>query len=539
MQHNDGAFQNLRHLFDDFSCHNRVIYSGPEVFCTVFLQNFPNLAAVPVNILILYADAFQHLRSSPYPNPFRPGNSKVNCIHILCEIPVNFKPRPQFFRRVLGLEGCGVFVFGGFCSTQVVHGLFGVGKVFLLQGPLFGFGQALGLSCRGILRVNAQHFLGFGDDVFQHGLHLLHHLVDASGTACVLVRLLPLELSPPPHALLTVKDTAPGVGHQLFRCLLIAQALGGIIAHLGPDHLVNVLIAVLLGQVQQCMVLQGLGTLRIQCVIPVVVLVQHGRKNILRTVTKENAGCLCVHIGPDIRIRCPVRPIQHAFQHCIGARSLGVQTDDLAGHSILRAQGAAVVGHSLAAGTLSAQGTAQLLHLLGPGFPLPFAVKVCLLQHVPSGALFQHHVHVQAQGVLTSRQPQRLVKAVHVLHLAQTVHAGGCRCIGVRVQPAGHLLAQVLCCLFAHLPAPQLLLHPVHLLAFGGCFLQPNGLPQLCRADFHTFPGILHGLVLCFRTFHPWQQGPLFCVRRNPGGLLRVARHANGSPFKGSWRVSA
>ena len=412
-----------------------------------------------------------------------------------------------------------------------------MGKVFFLQCPLLGFCQALGLSCCGILRVNAQHFLGFGDDVFQHGLHLLHHLVDASGTACVLVRLLPLELSPPPHALLTVKDTAPGVGHQLFRCLLIAQ--GGIIAHLGPDHLVNVLIAVLLGQVQQCMVLQGLGTLRIQCVIPVVVLVQHGRKNILRTVTKENAGCLCVHIGPDIRIRCPVRPIQHAFQHCIGARALGVQADDLAGHSILRAQGAAVVGHSLAAGTLSAQGTAQLLHLLGPGFPLPFAVKVCLLQHVPSGALFQHHVHVQAQGVLTSRQPQRLVKAVHVLHLAQTVHAGGCRCIGVRVQPAGHLLAQVLCCLFAHLPAPQLLLHPVHLLAFGGCFLQPNGLPQLCRADFHTFPGILHGLVLCFRTFHPWQQGPLFCVRRNPGGLLRVARHANGSPFKGSWRVSA
>ena len=414
-----------------------------------------------------------------------------------------------------------------------------MGKVFFLQCPLLGFCQALGFPGCGILRVNAQHFLGFGDDVFQHGLHLLHHLVDTSGTACVLVRLLPLELSPPPHTLLAVKDAAPGIRHQLFRCLLIGQNLGGIIAHLGPDHLVYGFIAILLGQVQQYMILQSLGTLSVQCVIPVVVLVQYGRKNILRTVTKENAGCLRVHIGPDIRIRCPVRPIQYAFQHRISARTLGVQADDLAGHSIFRAQGAAVVSHTLAAGALGSQGTAQLLHLLGPGFLLAFAVKVGLLQHVPPGALFQHHVHIQAQGILTARQPQRLVKGVHVLHLSQPVHAGGCRCIGVRVQPAGHLLAQVLCCLFAHLPAPQLLLHPVHLLVFRGCFLQPNGLPQLCRAAFHTFPGILHGLVLCFRTFHPRQQGPLFCVRRNLGGLLRVARHANGSPFKGSWRVSA
>ena len=128
-------------------------------------------------------------------------------------------------------------------------------KVFLLQGPLFCLSKPPGFLGGSIFGIHPQHFLGFREDVLQQGLHLLHHLVDGPGLACVFLGLLPLELCPPPETLLAVKNAAPCIGHQLFRRLLIGQLLGRIVAHLGPDQLVNVLVAAALGQILQRMIL--------------------------------------------------------------------------------------------------------------------------------------------------------------------------------------------------------------------------------------------------------------------------------------------
>ena len=188
-------------------------------------------------------------------------------VSLACRIPLDFKTNA--FRRALTLEGCGVF----FCRPQVVHGLFRMGKIGVLQGPFFRLGQTLGFQGRPVLRVKGQRFLCPADDAVQHLLHGGHHLVDGACLVGVLLRLRPLELRPPGHALGTVKNAAPAVCHQFLCSLLVGQALGGIILHLVPDQLVHVLKALALRQVLQRRVLHRLGTLGIQSVVPVVVLV--------------------------------------------------------------------------------------------------------------------------------------------------------------------------------------------------------------------------------------------------------------------------
>ena len=265
------------------------------------------------------------------------------------------------FRRTLVLKGCGVF----FCTPQAVHSLFRVGKVFVLQHPLFRFGQALCPQGRFVLRVLGQHFLCAAHDVAQQFLHLVHHFADGACPARILLSLLPLELHPALEARFIAEDAAPGVRHQFFRRLFIGQALLCIVREFLPDHRVDVLIALALCQKFQRVLLQCLCAFGVQRVVPVVVLVQNGAEHVLGAVRKIDLCHLGVYIGFH-----PVIALQHRLQHCVGVRSPGVQLDQLGAHIVCRAHGPLIKHPSAAAGALFGQFSAQGPPLHAPGFHL-------------------------------------------------------------------------------------------------------------------------------------------------------------------------
>ena len=368
-----------------------------------------------------------------------------------CFFPfAEFESRPLLSRRALGLEGCGVF----FCRPQVVHGLFCMGEILVLQSALFGLGQALCLQGGAVVRVDGQHFLRPADESIQHLPHLLHHLVDGAALACVLLCLPALERHPALEALLAVKDAPPCVGHQLLRCLLIGQALGAVIPQFRPDHLVQAFVATALRQIFQRVLLQSPCALGVQRVVPVVVLVQHRAKNVLRTVPKEDAGRLGVHIGPD----APV-VLQHIPQHSIRAGGRCVQADDLAGRVALLPHRTLGVYLAPAAGALAAKRAAQFGHLFGIQHPFSLALGVGDLEGRPPGVGAQDVVDVRRRAAHAARQLQRLRKGGSAAP-AQPVQRRRCGRIPVSVHPVRHIFADGLGCLVRHPPAFQ---RPLHL----------------------------------------------------------------------------
>ena len=61
VQYNDGMFQNLRNLFQNFFGHNGAFSSRRIVVCdTVLVQYFPKFSSLPENILVFHTDALQH-----------------------------------------------------------------------------------------------------------------------------------------------------------------------------------------------------------------------------------------------------------------------------------------------------------------------------------------------------------------------------------------------------------------------------------------------------------------------------------------------
>ena len=331
------------------------------------------------------------------------------CFRFLCHVRQGI-PHPLLFRRALGFEGCGVF----FCCPQGVHGLFGVGEVFVLQGPSLGLGQPLCLQGGGIAGVDGQHFLGPADDVAQQILHPVHHLVDGTPHARIFLRLSALEFHPALEIRFRRKDPPPRIGHQLFGCLFVGKLLAGVHVHLVPDHLVYALISVHLGKVGQGMVLQALCARLVEGVIPVVVLVQHGAENVADVVPEENTGRLAVHIGPDVRI-----VLQHVLQHSVGAGSGGVQLDDPAAHvGAVVIQRPFIVDPPLSARALVGQAAAVAARL----FLGVCTVEVGGIQRDPPAlAAVQNVIDVQSSIVHHTGQPQRVVEALHLVHLRQMV----------------------------------------------------------------------------------------------------------------------
>ena len=432
------------------------------------------------------------------------------------------------FRRALCLEGSGVF----FCTAQVVHRFFSVGKVFVLQNSALVLGQALGLQGRPVVWVKGQHFLGPADDAAQHLLHPVHHGADGSGPAAVLLGLPALELYPALEIGFIGEDAPPGIAHQLLGSFLIGQVLLCIVGHLLPDHLVHGLKAAAPGQIQQGMVLQSLCSLAVQCVVPVVVLVQHRAERILCAVPKEDPGRLRVHIGPHPAVCLSRTVLQHVFQNRRGAGCRRVQLDHLASSVVRVAQGSLVDGLTPARQALFRQSAAQLA-LGPPGLCRIPAVGVGDLQRVPALEVAQHIVHVGRHAAAGARQLQRLVKGLHVLHLAQPVQCGCCRRIAVTVHAFRLFPADLLRCLFAHLPAPQHLLRPGLLLALRPRCFHAVGLPHRAAACF-TQSTFFRGRRLHDRllrniynavVLHRLPSSTAFSVQ------LRAAQHAKGSPF--------
>ena len=323
---------------------------------------------------------------------------------------LKLEPHPLLSRRALGLESCGVF----FCCPQGVHGLFGVGEVFVLQGSSLGLGQPLCLQGGGIAGVDGQHFLGPADDVAQQILHPVHHLVDGTPHARIFLGLSALEFHPALEVRFRRKDPPPRICHQLFGCLFVGKLLAGVHVHLVPDHLVYALISVHLGKVGQGMVLQALCSRLVEGVIPVVVLVQHGAENVADAVPEENTGRLAVHIGPDVRI-----VLQHVLQHSVGAGGGGVQLDDLAAHvGAVVIQRPFIVDPPLSARALVGQAAAVATRL----FLGICTVEVGGIQRDPPAlAAVQNIIDVQGSIVHHTGQPQRVVEALHLVHLRQMV----------------------------------------------------------------------------------------------------------------------
>ena len=296
--------------------------------------------------------------------------------------------------------------------------------------------------------------------------------MDGAALACVLLCLPALERHPALEALLAVKDTPPCVGHQLLRCLLIGQALGAVIPQFRPDHLVQAFVAAALRQIFQRVLLQSPCALGVQRVVPVVVLVQHRAKNVLRVVSEEDPGRLGVHIGPD----APV-VLQHIVQDSIRAGGRRIQADDLVGRVALRPHRVLGVYLAPAAGALAAKRAAQFGHLFGIQHPFSLALGVGDLEGRPPGVGAQDVVDVRRRAAHTARQLQRLCKGVCAAP-AQPVQRRRCGRVPVGVHPVRHIFADGLGCLVRHPPAFQ---RPLHLgLPLGlRCFRpEPQSLPQ-------------------------------------------------------------
>ena len=283
-----------------------------------------------------------------------------------------------------------------------------------MQGPSLGLGQPLCLQGGGIAGVDGQHFLGPADDVAQQILHPVHHLVDGTPHARIFLGLSALEFHPALEVRFRRKDPPPRICHQLFGCLFVGKLLAGVHVHLVPDHLVHALVAVHLGKVGQGMVLQALCSRLVEGVIPVVVLVQHGAENVADAVPEENTGRLAVHIGPDVRI-----VLQHVLQHSVGAGGGGVQLDDLAAHvGAVVIQRPFIVDQPLSARALVGQAAAVAARL----FLGVCTVEVGGIQRDPPAlAAVQNIVDVQGSIVHHTGQPQRVVEALHLVHLRQMV----------------------------------------------------------------------------------------------------------------------
>ena len=219
------------------------------------------------------------------------------------------KLEPHPLRRAVAFNGSGVF----FCRPQIVHRLFCVRKIGILQSLLLRLGKVLCVQRRPVLRVDGQDLLCLADDAAQKLLHRVHGLGNGACLARVFVRLRPLELCPPGHVLHGLKNAAPAVGHQLLRCLFIGQVLGCVVLHLVPDHSIHVLVALALCQILQRPVHQRLCALRVQSVVPVEVLVQDRCKHIFVSIRKENASRLRVYVRLHPLAGRSVRPPQHAL----------------------------------------------------------------------------------------------------------------------------------------------------------------------------------------------------------------------------------
>ena len=416
-------------------------------------------------------------------------------VHLLGKRIFSFvQLKPLFLRRSLVLKGRGVF----FCRAQIFHCLLRVGKVFLLQCPLLCFRQPLRFQGSPVLRVFRQHFLCAAHDVAQKVLHRVHHFADGPGPAGVLFGLPALELHPPFKAFLAVKDAAPRIGHQLFRCFPVGQVLLCVISQFRPDQLVDVLKAFALRQIFQHMLLQRLRALGVQCVVPVPVLVQHGAEHVARAVRKKDLPGRRVHIGPH-----PLISFQHSLQHCICVGRPRVQLDQLRGHFVRRAHGPLVQHPSAAACALLTQHTARCPGLQCPGFRFALALQPRHLQRRFAAGLRQHILGVHGKAVHALCQLHGLVKGGHVLHLSQPVKARCCRRIPAFVRNSRrHIPAQRLRRAIAHLPALQLFLYAALLRALAAHF-QSGCLPHGCRfrllhgLAFHHFPDVFHGLLLC------------------------------------------
>ena len=488
--------QNFRDALDFFQCHLRVLF-----------QNRVDLIRFHVDITFPRAQTLQSITgSSKNKGSVTVSSFFIPLVNVISIFRVDFIP--SFLRRTLVLKGRSVF----FCRAQGVHGLFRVGKVFLLQRPFLGLGQPLRFQGGFVLRVVCQHFLCPAHDVAQKVLHRVHHLADGPRPACVLLRLPALELHPPLEALLAVKDAAPRVRHQLFRRFAVGQTLLCVVGKFIPDQLVNVLKALALGQILHHMLLHCLCALGVQSVIPVPVLVQRGAEHVSRAVCKKDLSGSRVHISLH-----PLVAFQHRLQHRIGVGRPRVQLDQLRGHLVCRAHGAFVQHPSASAHALCAQRTAQCPGLHGPGFRFALALQPRDLQRRRAAGLCQHIVRVHRKAVHALRQLHSLVKGGHVLHLSQPVQAGGRRRIPALVRNARrHVPAQRLCRALAYLPAQQLPLYAALLRALAAHF-QPGRLPQGCRfrllckgsltegavermrdcGSFHRFPGVFHGPLLC------------------------------------------
>ena len=422
--------------------------------------------------------------------------------NILVDLDVRFSVRilsdlkPHPIRRAVAFNGSGVF----FCRPQVVHRLFRVRKIGILQGLLLRLGKVLGVQRRPVLRVFVQNFLCLADDAVQKLLHRVHGLGNGTCLARILFRLFPLEPCPSGHILHGLKNAAPAFRHQLFRRLFIGQVLGCIILHLVPDHAVHLLIACALCHVLQRHVHQRLCALCVQSVVPVKVLVQDRAEHILAPVSKID---LC-RFGVNARLcqlaGCAVRSPQHALQNGIRAGARCVQPDQL-GRQLVRRPQAAFPDHpALAAGALAAKRTAQPACRFGLALPL----RPRCLQSLPAAGLLHNVVCKGRQSAGAARQLHRLVKGLYPLHLSKPVHAARRRGIPVKVCNAvRHHPADGLARAPAHLPPAQLPLYAA--LLFGQALLpQSVGFPQRAALgrvcfpglyrlhSFHTFPGLFH-----------------------------------------------
>ena len=272
------------------------------------------------------------------------------------------------------------------------------------------------------------------------------------------------------------------------------------------------------------MVLQSLCSLAVQCVVPVVVLVQHRAERILCTVPKEDPGRLRVHIGPHPAVCLSRTVLQHVFQNRRGAGCCRVQLDHLASSVVRIAQGPVVNGLTPARQALFRQISAQLA-LGPPGLCRIPAVGVGDLQRVPALEVAQHIVHVGRHAAAGARQLQRLVKGLHVLHLAQPVQSGCCRRIAVTVHAFRLFQADLLRRLFAHLPAPQHLLRPGLLLALRLRCFHAVGLPHRAVAAVHPVKGAF------FHRDRLHHSLPVSSILRCQ---LNVSRPANGPHTRGT-----
>ena len=185
-----------------------------------------------------------------------------------------------------------------------------------------------------------------------------------------------------------------------------------------------------------------------------VVLVQHRAEDVLRTVPKEDAGRLGVHIGPD----APV-VLQHIPQHSIRAGGRCVQADDLAGRVALLPHRTLGVYLAPAAGALAAKRAAQFGHLFGIQHPFSLALGVGDLEGRPPGVGAQDVVDVCRRAAHAARQLQCLLEGVRAAP-AQPVQRRRCGRVPVGVHPVRHIFADGLGCLVRHPPAFQ---RPLHL----------------------------------------------------------------------------